>query len=175
MYVAPSWRAFDIIQQNPNLQFKAYPIPQLPKDSPSQPDITYATYWAQGVWVNSQNKDIAWDFLKFLSTEETLTKFYQNAAKIRNFGEPYSRTDMASLLTDHPLAGPVVAQAPGAESWYLASRTFDGPTGINSLMAKYFEDAINSMLDASTPVDKILSTAAAGVAQVLSQYKLVVR
>ncbi len=175
MYIAPSWRAFDIIQQNPNLQFKAYSIPQLPKDSPSQPDITYATYWAQGVWVDSANKSIAWDFLKYMSTEDSLTKLYQNASKFRNFGEPYPRGDMADLLLDHPLAGAVVAQAPGAESWYLDSRTFDGPTGINSLMIKYFEDAVNAMSTGNTPVDKILSTAAAGVSQVLAQYKLIAR
>jgi ABC-type glycerol-3-phosphate transport system substrate-binding protein len=175
MYVGPSWRAFDIIDQNPNLQFTAYPIPQLPKDNPNQPDITYATYWAQGVSAASTNKSIAWDFLKFMSTQDSLTKFYQNASKYRNFGEPYSRVDMADLITDHPLAGPVIAQAPGAESWYLASRTFDGPTGINSLMVKYFEDAVNSTVAGNAPMDKILSTVAAGVSQVLAQYKLVAR
>jgi ABC-type glycerol-3-phosphate transport system substrate-binding protein len=175
MYIGPSWRAFDIIQQNPNLRFKAYPIPQLPKDNPNQADITYATYWAQGVSSSSENKALAWEFLKFMSTKETLTKFYSNASKYRNFGEPYPRVDMQELISNHPLAGAVVAQAPGAESWYLASRTFDGPTGINSLMANYFEDAVNAMAKGTIPVDQILKTAAAGVSQVLAQYKLVTR
>lgn len=175
MYIGPSWRAFDIIQQNPNLKFKTYPIPQLPKDNPNQPDITYATYWAQGVSTASQNKSIAWDFLKYMSTQDSLTKFYANASKYRNFGEPYSRVDMATLLDDHPLASSVIAQAPGAESWYLASRTFDGPTGINSLMINYFSDAVNAMVKGTTPVNQILSTVASGVAQVLAQYKLVAR
>ncbi len=175
MYIGPSWRAFDIIQQNPQLRFKTYPIPQLPKDSPSQPDITYATYWVQGVSSTSTNKSVAWDFLKYLSSQDSLTKLYQNASKFRNFGEPYPRIDMASLLSDHPLAGAVIAQAPGAESWYLDSRTFDGPTGINSLMINYFGDAVNSMAQGSNSVEKILSTAASGVSQVLAQYKLVAR
>ena len=175
MYIGPSWRAFDIIQQNPSLRFKTFPIPQLPKDSPNQPDITYATYWAQGVWSGSANKAIAWDFLKFLSTQDSLTKLYQNASKFRNFGEPYPRVDMASLLTSHPLAGSIVSQAPGAESWYLDSRTFDGPTGINSLMTNYFGDAVNAVADGKNTVDKVLVTTAAGVAQVLAQYKLVAK
>ena len=175
MYIGPSWRSFDIMQQNPNLKFRTYPIPQLPKDNPNQPDITYATYWAHGVSSTSSSKAAAWDFLKFLSSQDSLTKFYQNASKTRNFGEPYPRVDMASLLTDHPLVGAVVAQAPGAVSWYLDSRTFDGPTGINSLMINYFADAVNAMYTGSTPVDKILTTCAAGVTQVLGQYKLVSR
>ncbi len=175
MYVGPSWRAFDIIQQNPNLRFKTCPIPQLPKDNPNQPDITYATYWVQGVWSGSANKQAAWEFLKFLSTQDSLTKLYQNASKTRNFGEPYPRADMSSLLKDHPLAGAVVSQAPGAVSWYLDSRTFDGPTGINSLMINYFGDAVNAMVAGSGTAGSALKTAAAGVSQVLAQYKLIAR
>lgn len=175
MYIAPSWRALDIIQQNPSLRFKSYPIPQLPKDSPNQPDITYATYWAQGVWSGSVNKSIAWDFLKFLSSQDSLTKLYTNAGKYRNFGEPYPRSDMASLLTSHPLIGSIVSQAPGAVSWYLNTRTFDGPTGINSQMVNYFGDAVNAVSNGTSPVAKALETTASGVAQILSQYKLIVK
>jgi multiple sugar transport system substrate-binding protein len=175
MYIGPSWRAFDIQSQNPNLKFKTVGIPQLPKDSPSQPDVTYATYWAQGVWSGSSHKAIAWDFLKFLSTQDSLTKLYQNESKVRSFGEPYPRTDMASLLTDHPIIGSIISQAPGAVSWYLDSRTFDGPTGINSQMINYFGDAVNAVADGKSTPDKALATVAQGVAQVLAQYKLVAR
>lgn len=172
MYFAPSWRAFEIQQANPNLKFKTVGVPQLPKDSPNQPDIAYATYWAEGVWSRSSSKAAAWDFLKFLSTKDSMQKLYQNEARVRMFGEPYSRIDMASLLGDHPVIGSLINQAPGAESWYLASRTFDGPTGINSLLSKYFEDAINAAI-AGQDIKKTLQTAAQGVSQVLSQYGLI--
>lgn len=175
MLLAPSWRAFDIIQQNPTLKFKTFPVPQLPKDNPNQPDITYATYWVQGVSANSGNKLLAWEFLKYMSTKETLTKFYQNAGKFRNFGEPYPRLDMVDLIQDHPLAGAAILQAPGAESWYLQSRTFDGPTGINSLMMSYFADGVNEMVSGTAPVENILRTISSGVGQVLTQYKLIAR
>lgn len=175
MYIGPTWRAFEIQLQNPNLKFKTVPIPQLPKDNPSQADITYATYWAQGVWSGSVNKAVAWDFLKFLSTQDSLTKLYQSESKIRSFGEPYPRTDMANLLSDHPIVGAVVSQAPGAVSWYLNSRTFDGPTGINTQMMNYFADAVNGVADGKTPVDKALATAAQGIQQVLAQYKLIAK
>ncbi len=172
MYIAPSWRAFEIRQQNPNLKFKTVKVPQLAKTNPSEPDVTYATYWAEGVWSRSKNKAEAWNFLKFLSEKESLQKMYLSETKTRLFGEAYSRVDMANLLKDDPILGGVVSGAPDAQSWYLASRTFDGPTGINTQINKYFEDAINAV-NAGTSVPKALETVSAGVNQVLSQYGLV--
>ena len=100
---------------------------------------------------------------------------YQNAASVRGFGEAYPRTDMAQLLADHPILGSIILQAPGARSWYLASKTFDGPTGINTQLANYFGDAINAVADNKESVTQALATCAQGVIQVLSQYRLVVK
>jgi ABC-type glycerol-3-phosphate transport system substrate-binding protein len=175
MYIGPSWRAFEIKQTNPNLNFKTVPVPQLPKDSPSEPDITYATYWAEGVWAKSPNKVAAWDFLKFLTTSDSLQKLYQNEASTRSFGEPYPRVDMGQLLTGDPIIGSIISQAPGARSWYLASRTFDGPTGINTQMSNYFADAVNAVVSGKENATDALATAAQGVAQVLKQYGISVQ
>lgn len=172
MYFAPSWRAFEIKQQNPDLNFKTVPLPQVPKTNANEPDMGYATYWAQGVWSRSTNKDVAWDFLKFMMTKDSLQKLYQNEVKVRSFGEPYPRVDMASLLTNQPVIGSIVSLAPNARSWYLASSTNDGPTGINTQISKYYEDAINA-INSNGDVDKALQTAASGVAQVLSQFGVV--
>lgn len=174
MYFAPTWRAFEISQQNPELRFKTVPLPQLPKDTPTQPDISYATYWAEGVWTRSPNKEAAWDFMKFISSRTSLEKMYKNSSATRAFGEPYPKTDMAELLISHPIVGSVIAQAPDAQSWYLASRTFDGPTGINTQINKYYKDAINAV-NLGERSDKALETVAAGIAQVLSQYGLISR
>lgn len=171
MYIAPSWRAFEIQQMNPSLKFKTVPVPQLAKEGQSTPDVNYATYWVEAVWSRSKNKEAAWKFLKFLSDKERLDGFYKNASQIRTFGEPYSRVDMSDLLVDHPVLGSVVKGAPTAQSWFLASRTFDGPTGINSQIGKYFEDAVNFVNDQGNSSDA-LATVAAGVLQVLSQYRL---
>ncbi|HET7099498.1 MAG TPA: extracellular solute-binding protein [Patescibacteria group bacterium] len=173
MYMAPSWRAFEITQQNKNLKFRTVPVPQLPKDNPKQQDITYATYWSHGVWSRSTKKAASWEFLKFLSTQNSLQKLYANESKVRGFGEPYSRVDMANLLTTHPIIGSIISQAPGAKSWFLASRTFDGPTGINSQMANYFGDAVNAISDGKQTASQALETAALGVKQVLTQYRLI--
>ncbi|EKE13126.1 MAG: Extracellular solute-binding protein, family 1 [uncultured bacterium] len=175
MYFAPSWRVFDIQRQNPDLKYRTVPVPQLPKSSPDEADITYATYWAAGVWSQSPSKLTAWDFLKFLTSNESLQKLYQNASAIRTFGEAYPRTDMASLLTNHPVLGSIVNQAPGARSWYLASRTFDGETGINTQLSNYFKDAVNSVADGDKTETEALDTVGKGVIQVLSQYGISVR
>lgn len=171
MYFGPSWRALNIMEQNPALKFRAVPLPQLPKAGATQSDITYASYWAEGVWSRSKNKEAAWDFLKFLSSRESLTKMYANASRQRLFGEPYPRVDMGDLLKDHPILGSIITRAASAQTWYLQDRTWDGPTGINSLINKYFEDAVNAV-NAGTPATKALEPVAQGVNQVLSQYGL---
>lgn len=171
MYFGPSWRVFDIKTQNPNLKFKVALVPQLPKDTETQVDVTYATYWAEGVWKRSKNKDAAWDFVNFIASREALQKMYTTVGGQRLFGEPYPRVDMAELVATDPMVSVFLTQAVNAKSWYLASRTFDGPTGINSQIGKYFEDAINAV-NAGTKADKALATVAAGVNQVLSTYGL---
>ena len=94
---------------------------------------------------------------------------YQGASQLRLFGQPYPRVDMAELLSTHPIAGSIIVQAQDAQSWYLADRTFDGPTGINSQIKKYFEDAINAVNEGKS-IEKSLETAALGVVEVLSRY-----
>ncbi len=172
MYFGPSWRVFEIKQQNPNLNFKVLPVPQLPRETPNEQNISYASYWAEGVWKRSKSREVAWDFLKFLSSKESLQKLYQNASKVRTFGEPYPRVDMAQLLFSDSLVGAFVSQAPDAQTWFLQSRTFDGPTGINSQINKYFEDAINAVNSGTRP-NKALETVVSGVNQVLSTYGLI--
>jgi len=171
MYFGPTWRAFNIKEQNPELSFRTVPLPQLAKEDPNDPDIGYATYWANGVWGRSEKKDEAWKFIKFLSSKDSLEKIYKQESAQRGFGEAYPRVDMANILLEHPTLASVIKLAPTAESWYLADRTFDGSTGINTQLKKYFEDAINAVNegdeagDATEPLVK-------GVKQVLTQYGL---
>ncbi len=164
MILAPSWRAFDIAQINPELRFKIIPVPQLPGNT-----VTWASYWVEGVSAKSKYKEQAWEFIKYMTSREAVTKLYSEASKTRLFGEPYARTDMASAVSDDPLVGAFVSQAKTAKSFPLASRTFDN--GINDKMIKYLEDAVNGMSQGSAPT-AVLQTAAAGFRQVLGSYGL---
>jgi len=171
MYFGPSWRAFEIKERNPSLNFRVVPVPQLPKPTPETPDITYASYWVEGVSSKSEAQEEAWKFLKFMSQRESLEKLYQNMAQARLFGEPYSRTDMRELLLTDPLVGGFLKLAPTAKSGYLASRTFDGASGINTSMAQYYADAI-AAISPSREDPQGMATLASGVLQVLVRYGL---
>ena len=173
IYFGPSWRVFDLLAINPQLKFKTAPIPQLPLDPAlGEKPITWASYWAEAVNVKSAHASEAWDFISWLSAKESLQKFYQQAvASGRPFGEPYGRMDMATLLQADPYAGAYISQAPNAKSWYLASYTWDGPTGINSRLSQYFTDAINGV-NQGKPVTEAIKTLSGGINQVLSQYGL---
>jgi|APSaa5957512622_1039677.scaffolds.fasta_scaffold05723_6 multiple sugar transport system substrate-binding protein len=164
MFIAPSWRALEIKTINPQLNFKMYPVPQLPGTN-----VAWATYWIEGVSKNSTQSKEAWEFLKYLSTKEVLTKMYSIASQIRLFGEPYSRQDMASSLQSDPYLGAVLSQAISSQSWPLASKTFDN--GLNDKLIKYYEDAINSYLK-DDQEKTTLQNLSQGVTQVLSQYGL---
>ena len=169
MIFAPSWRAFDIIemakQVNPALKFKIAPIPQLPGNI-----VTWASYWVEGVSEKSTYKKEAAGFLKFLTSKESMIKLYTEESKVRLFGEPYARRDMADLLVNDPYAGVFIQQAKDARSFPLASRTFDN--GLNDRMMKYLENAVNALNSGSSP-EQELETVASGFSQVLSSYGLV--
>jgi len=164
MYFGPSWRVFDIKALNPKLNFKIIPVPQLPGDKQK---ITWANFWVEGVTRKSKYRKEAWEFLKFLSSPETLEKLYQAESNLRLFGEIYPRKEMAEKLKSNPLVAPFVEQIPQAKTWYLCSFTWDN--GINDRMIKYFEDAVNAVNEGKT-AKEALTTATQGISQLLSQY-----
>ena len=160
MIFAPSWRAFEIKEVNPNLNFRTVPVPQL-----SGTQITWASFWAEAVSAKASDSQAAWDFIKFLSQKETLKKLYSLETKVRLFGEPYPLKSLASQLETDPIVGAFVKQAPYAKSWYLSSETHDN--GINDRMIKYFEDMVNAGGTAES-----LTQLSNGVSQILNQYQL---
>jgi multiple sugar transport system substrate-binding protein len=165
MILAPSWRAFDISQINPDLRFRITSAPQLPGHT-----VTWASYWVEGVSKQSKQKDAAWAFVKYLTSKETMVKLYTESSKVRLFGEPYSRIELAKTIEEDPYVGAYVLQAKDARSFPLSSRTFDN--GLNDQIIKYLEDAYTSYLTGTTPT-AAMQTYASGVNQVLTNYKLI--
>ncbi len=161
-YFAPSWRAHELRQANPNLKFKVISVPQL-----SSSVVNWATFWAESVSKTSQHPKEAWQFVKFLTSADSEKLMYQEASKVRLFGEPYSRVDLAQELANDPIVGAFVTQGPNYKFWYLSSNTYD--LGINDEMIKYFEDGINATLSGTDP-QVALQTVAKGVKQVLDKY-----
>jgi multiple sugar transport system substrate-binding protein len=165
MMFAPSWRAHEVRAINPNLKFSTYPLPQLSDNE----TITWATYWAEGINAQSNNKPTAAAFMSYLIKDETLQKFYSAASNFRSFGEPYPKISMAQELANDTVVSSVLEDAPYATSWYLNSFTHDN--GINDQMIEYYRVAVESIL-AGQQIDQVLTTLNSGVSQVLRQYNV---
>ncbi|MEK9200771.1 MAG: extracellular solute-binding protein [Patescibacteria group bacterium] len=166
IYFAPSWRYHEIRQANPELSFSVHPIPQAPLDPErGERPVTWATFWAEGVNAKSKNAQAAWDFLAFLSTKESLEKMYTAEVALgREFGEIYPRVDMQDTAQINPVVSTVLSGAANSRSWYLASYTFDGPTGINSRLSIAFANVLSGKLQ----LDKL----PAEINAILGQYGL---
>jgi ABC-type glycerol-3-phosphate transport system substrate-binding protein len=164
MYFAPSWRVFDLQALNPKLNFKITSVPQLPGSN-----ITWASFWVEGVAKKSQHQTEAWEFLKYLSSPEVLEKLYASQSNLRSFGEIYPRVEMADKLIANPLTATFLNQAPQSQTWYLCSNTFDN--GLNDLMIRYFADAVNAV-NKGQSAKEALQTAGQGVSQLLSKYEI---
>jgi len=164
MYFGPSWEVFEIKKIDPSLRFRVIPVPQLPGTN-----LTWASYWIEGVSQKSKNQEAAWEFLKYLSEKTTMQKLFEAQAKLRLFGEPYSRMDMANLLEGDLFAGAYIQQANAARSWYLASRTFDN--GLNDSIIEAFQPVVD-LASEGKDIEKDLETLAQKVGQLLSQYEV---
>jgi hypothetical protein len=157
MIFAPAKAAYGIIQESPSIRFKTYPLPQLEKETPSEPDVSYATYWAQSVWARSTNSDVAWDFLKYMSDPVSLQKVNLSLKAKNRIERAYPRPVMNQEYTNHPILGSVVALAASSKSWYLADKTNDGATGINTLLKAAYASAFVDTTEASAPIIQILT------------------
>lgn len=161
-YFAPSFRAYEIRVANPNLKFKVAQVPQL-----SVKNVAYGNFWGETVSKTSKYQKEAWQFIKYLTSQEAEKLAYQQASQIRLFGEPYSLVSLRAELINDPIMGAFVSQGPIYKGWYLSSNTFDN--GLNDEMIKYFEDGINAILQGTSP-DIALQAVDRGVKQVIDKY-----
>lgn len=179
-YFGPSWRVFNINEANPNLNYSITKVPQLPlvEDADYEEaeagnaeltDIGWSTFWVEGVNKNSQHQKEAWQFLSFLSSQETMKKLYTAQSQLRQFGEIYPRVNLAEQIQE-PMVQPFVEEVKTADNWYLCSFTHD--SGINDRTINYYENALNQLAGGVDSEEEILTSLRDGVRQVLDQYGL---
>jgi multiple sugar transport system substrate-binding protein len=168
MFYGPSKSSFEIVENNPNLRFKTVGVPQLPKEFPNEPNVVYATYWAQSVWEESVNSKAAWEFLKFLSSQESLSKLNEVVMERTNLQIMSPRMSANTSYINDPILGSVAALATSAKSWYLADKTYDGDTGINSQFNDIFRDVVNK--GEKGGLRKAIEDATSRVRTLLSKY-----
>ena len=120
MMFAPSWRAFDILEAAPQIEFGLAPLPQLPNNDP----VYYSMYWGDAVSNTSENIDEAWDFVNYLSQPEQQKLLFSNSSEIRAFGEPYSRMSLKSDLLANPYTKAIAEMAPYMKAWQMGDQSF---------------------------------------------------
>ncbi|MBD3280012.1 extracellular solute-binding protein [Candidatus Dojkabacteria bacterium] len=121
MFFAPSWRLDEIIQYNETyelgLDVGVANVPQL--SSLEDESVGWADYWMQMVALDSQNHQVAWDFLNFASQPEQLRATYSKAAESRVFGQIYPRVDMKPELESNQYLEVYLDEVSHAESWKM--------------------------------------------------------
>ena len=146
-YFGPSDRVREFAS-NPSLKFKTYPVPQLPGGNTS-----WGSFWGWSVASNSPNQELAWDFIKCISSADSQKLIFKQTAETRTVGDPFSRVDLRQDLLSDVWLGSYLVQAPNAKSWYLSSQTFD--QGINDEMIAVFQKAVDRVLDGGDPLSEV--------------------
>ena len=97
-------------KKNPNLNYGIATAPQITE---SQKPVNYANYWGLSVPRFSQNTTIAWDFIKFASSQNS-AQYYLNNTK-----RPTARLDLVTWQEQTmPELAVFARQGLTAQSWY---------------------------------------------------------
>ena len=170
MYLGPSVNSSAIYNISRDLfRFKTYPVPQIRRDSPNEADISYSTFWAEGVWAGSASKEDSWKLLEFMTSQRVLNE--RSTLRLANdmLPEAFPRKDMFILIKDDPVLGAVVANAEDSKTWYLAGKTNDGAMGINSQIGTIYSDMANA-LTLEKDLAQVIKTSSNQLGKLLTQY-----
>lgn len=129
----------EIKSKNSDLDFRVYPVPQLLQDSKAN----IASYWVNGVSSKSLHQKESMLFMKFLLSEETQRKIYEQQLKKNGLGKvPAGK----SLIAEFKNSDIKVFSDQGlnAVSSPFADSTFDSSLNLES--NKLLQESINSIL-----------------------------
>jgi ABC-type glycerol-3-phosphate transport system substrate-binding protein len=157
MMIGPSWRAFDIIQAAPSVEFDTAPLPQL---IANEEDVYYATYWGDAVNRTSASPLAAWKFVDFLAQKEQQMKLYSNASQIRAFGEPYSLVELNSEMVGKPYVSAIAQMAPNMRAF---------PWGDETIVNSTINTVITDIIENRSDVDSALEDAEATINATIEQ------
>lgn len=146
MMFGPSWRAFDILEAAPQVEFGLAPLPQLPNNDP----VYYSMYWGDTVSGTTKYPSEAWKFVKYLSEPEQQKALFSNSSKVRAFGEPYSLTSLNSELSSNPYTKAMSEMAPYMKSWQMGDQSF-----VEELLRKSITDVTENGKEPKTVLNSI--------------------
>jgi len=141
-----SWRALEILELSEDIDFGLAPLPRLPNNE----EVYYSSYWGTSVNSSSNNTREAWKFVEFLIQPEQLRRLNQNAAKIRTFGEPYSRVSMNQELKENQYTQAIGYMAPYMKSFQFGEQSF-----VENLLKQGITDVVENNYDSSSVLLRI--------------------
>lgn len=161
-YFANTKQVAEIRKANPNLNFKVIPAPQLPGG-----EANWGSFWAWSVAAKPNSAE-AWQFLKYLSTAQSLQIIYQEETQNQLAGKAFPRIDMADLLKTDTMLGAFISEAPTMKSWYLNSEAKD--QGINDEVIALYGDAVNNVVTKGTDPQSALSGMDVKIKAIIDKY-----
>ena len=132
-------------QKSPNLRFGVAPMPQLKGASKS---VNYGDFWGYSVSLASQNSEVAWKFLVFLTTRDINKYFSEKVLR------PAARRDVLAEEISSPDLGVFAEVVLSATNWY---RVDPAET------EKIFKEMINFVVLSGAKPSEAISDAAAKV------------
>ena len=144
MMVNYSYHRPTIRAKNPRLNFTVAPLPQL-DGTPPNARSTYAGYWAFGVSRQTPNPQAAWEFIRFLTNQDTAREY------LKRSGYPPARRDLVEALRNDPDIGVFAEQA-------LTARTWQQPD--NRVVDRVFVEALDAVVAGRDTVEGALRRAA---------------
>ncbi len=111
----------------PQLVIESIPLFQLNADDPQN----VANYWIETVVKEGKNKDEAWDFVRFMTSQDNVKKYTDATGQL----SPY-RSQLGELLKD-PVRGPFATQALVAQHWYRGNDFPAAKKALDDLITGY--------------------------------------
>jgi multiple sugar transport system substrate-binding protein len=130
-----------IAQKAPGLNYDVASVPQINLEGNR---VNFANYFGEVVSRQSKHADVAWDFLKFISSKDSLDKYYAVHK------QPSSRKDLVELQASDPDIG-VFANA------NLTARSFYKPDQIK--VDRIFADMIDDVVLRGSQVSEAVQQA----------------
>ncbi len=136
MIFVPTWIVTDIVKARPDMEIGVAFPPQIKSDQP----VGWGTFWMGVVPSSSKNSALAWDFLNFLTQEDTQKAWFEESSKAMPYGAAYSLKSLKQDLATHPYLGPVLQTAEHSKSYEIAGRAGD------RRQVTALQDAVNKVI-----------------------------
>ena len=111
----------------PQMNLAVIPLPQLNEAKP----VNVANYWVESVVLKSEQRDIAWDFIRFITLPDNI-KTYSAAT-----AQPSPLRAHIAEQKEDPTLGPFATQVLTAKNWYHGRDIDTANAALKNLISNY--------------------------------------